>query len=263
MENSNATSQVVLGDHLSYREGPIGNKLEQLVDDVLEIRPISRILAESFIDSAKKGVLPFMRNHDVNFNLGGVYAVKRSLLKDICDLMNDSKATYLTFSFVQIDPRDSRLRLTPYSENKMMYMVASLQTEGKNIMDGHNYLIINANQDLSLKDLKISDESLRGLNDFYLKNGHQILTDYLGRENTLYISYHIVDLTETLSKDDSETFTINLCEISDVKKVIFENNLGDRFREDQYKKHFETHEKQMTLVFSTDEGYYDMGSLYP
>lgn len=263
MENSNATSQVILDDHLAYREGPIGNKLEQLVDDVLEIRPISRILAESFIDSAKKGVLPFMQNHDMNFNLGGVYAVKRSLLKDICDLMNDSKATYLTFSFVQIDPRDSRLRLTPYSENKMMYMVASLQTEGKNTMDGHNYLIINANQDLSLKDLKISDENLRGLNDFYLKNGHQILTDYLGRENTLYISYHIVDLTETLSKDDSETFTINLCEISDVKKVIFENNLGDRFREDQYKKHFETHEKQMTLVFSTDEGYYDMGSLYP
>ncbi|MGV2452550.1 UNVERIFIED_CONTAM: hypothetical protein POZ17_20265 [Ralstonia mannitolilytica] len=263
MENSNATSQVVLDGNLAYREGPIGNKLEQLVEDVSEMRPISHILAESFIDSAKKGVLPFMQNREVNFNLGGIYAVKHSLLKDICEIMKDIKATYLTFTFVQIDPRDSRLRLTPYSENKMIYMVASLQTEGKNTIDEHNYLIINANQDLSLKDLKISDENVKALNDFYLKNGHQVLTNYLGRNNTFYISYHIVDLIDTLSKDDSETFIINLCEISDVKKVVFENNLGDKFREDQYKRHFETHEKQMTLVFSTDEGYYDMGSLYP
>jgi hypothetical protein len=142
-------------------------------------------------------------------------------------------------------------------------MVASLQTQDKNTIDGNNYLIINASQDLTLKDLKISNESLKGLNDFYLENGHRVLTNYLGRNNTFYISYHIVDLIDTLSKDGSDTFIINLCEISDVKKVIFENNLGDRFREDQYKKHFETHEKQMTLVFSTEKGYYDMGSLYP
>lgn len=261
MENSNATSQAIL-DHLSYREGPIGNKLEQLVDG-LEMMPISRILAESFIDNAKKGVLPFMQSQNVNFNIGGIYAVKHSLLQDICKIMKEIKATYLTFTFVQIDPQDTRLRLTPYSENRMMYMAASLQTQEKNTIDENNYLIINANQDFSLKDLKISDESLRELNDFYLKNGHQVLTNYLGRDNTLYISYHIVDLIDTLSKDRSDTFIINLCEISDVKKVIFENNLGDRFREEQYKKHFETHEKQMTLVFNTDEGYYDMGSLYP
>lgn len=261
MENSNATSQV-LDDHLAYREGPIGNKLEQLVDG-LEMLPISRILAESFIDSARKGVLPFMQNQNVNFNLGGIYAVQHSLLQDICEIMKEIRATYLTFTFVQIDPQDARLRLTPYSENRMMYMVASLQTQEKNTIDENNYLIINANQDLSLKDLKISDESLRELNDFYLKNGHRVLNNYLGRNNTFYISYHIVDLIDTLSKDRSDTFIINLCEISDVKKVIFENNLGDRFREDQYKKHFETHEKQMTLVFNTDQGYYDMGSLYP
>lgn len=261
MENSNATSQV-LDDHLAYREGPIGNKLEQLVDG-LEMMPISRILAESFIDNAKKGVLPFMQNQNVNFNIGGIYAVKHSLLQDICEIMKEIKATYLTFTFVQIDPQDTRLRLTPYSENRMMYMVASLQTQEKNTIDENNYLIINANQDLSLKDLKISDESLRELNDFYLNNGHRVLNNYLGRSNTFYINYHIVDLIDTLSKDRSDTFIINLCEISDVKKVIFENNLGDRFREDQYKKHFETHEKQMTLVFNTDQGYYDMGSLYP
>ncbi|MDR6488766.1 hypothetical protein J2799_003301 [Chryseobacterium vietnamense] len=263
MENSNATSQVIPDDNLTYREGPIGNKLEQLVEDVSEIRPISHILAKSFIDSAKKGVLLFMQNQNVNFNLGGIYAVEHSLMKNICDLMNDIKATYLTFTFVQIDPQDSRLRLTPYSENKVIYMVASLQTEGKNTIDEHNYLIINANHDFSLKDLKISDENVKALYDFYLQNAHQVLTNYLGRNNTHYISYHIVDLIDTLSKDRSDTFIINLCEISDVKKVIFENNLGDKFREDQYKKHFETHEKQMTLVFSTDKGYYDMGSLYP
>lgn len=261
MENSNPTSQV-LDDHLAYREGPIGNKLEQLVDG-LEMLPISRILAESFIDSARKGVLPFMQNQNVNFNLGGIYAVQHSLLQDICEIMKEIRATYLTFTFVQIDPQDVRLRLTPYSENRMMYMVASLQTQEKNTIDENNYLIINANQDLTLKDLKISNESLRELNDFYLNNGHRVLNNYLGRNNTFYISYHIVDLIDTLSKDRSDTFIINLCEISDVKKVIFENNLGDRFREDQYKKHFETHEKQMTLVFNTDQGYYDMGSLYP
>ncbi|MCD9618561.1 hypothetical protein [Chryseobacterium gleum] len=261
MENSNATSQV-LDDHLAYREGPIGNKLEQLVDG-LEMLPISRILAESFIDSARKGVLPFMQNQNVNFNLGGIYAVQHSLLQDICEIMKEIRATYLTFTFVQIDPHDVRLRLTPYSENRMMYMVASLQTQEKNTIDENNYLIINANQDLTLKDLKISNESLRELNDFYLNNGHRVLNNYLGRNNTFYISYHIVDLIDTLSKDRSDTFIINLCEISDVKKVIFENNLGDRFREDQYKKHFENHEKQMTLVFNTDQGYYDMGSLYP
>ncbi|WP_426480956.1 hypothetical protein [Chryseobacterium sp. R2ACT005] len=262
MENFNATSQEVLDDNLSYREGPIGNKLDQLVDGE-EMLPISCILAESFIDSAKKGVLAFMQNQDVNFNLGGIYAVKHSLLKDICEIMNEIKATYLTFTFVQIDPQDSRIRLTPYSENRVIYMVASLQTQDKNTIDGNNYLLINSNQDLTLKDLKISNESLKELIDFYLENGHRVLTDYLGRNNTFYISYHIVDLIDTLSKDTNDTFIINLCEISDVKKVIFENNLGDRFREDQYKKHFETHEKQMTLVFSTEKGYYDMGSLYP
>ncbi|MBP1166052.1 hypothetical protein JOE44_002936 [Chryseobacterium sp. PvR013] len=262
MENLNATSQEVLEDKLSYREGPIGNKLDQLVEGV-EMLPISRILAESFMDSAKKGVLPFMQTHDINFNLGGIYAVKHSLLKDVCEIMNEIKATYLTFTFVQIDPQDSRVRLTPYSENKVIYMVASLQTQGKNTIDENNYLIINSNQDLTLKELKISNQNLKELNDFYLEDGHRVLTDYLGRNNTFYISYHIVDLIDTLSKDGSDTFIINLCEISDVKKVILENNLGDRFREDQYKKHFETHEKQMTLVFSTDEGYYDMGSLYP
>lgn len=262
MENLNATSQEVLDDNLSYREGPIGNKLDLLVDG-MEMLPISRILAESFIDSAKKGVLSFMQTQDVNFNLGGIYAVKHSLLEDVCEIMNEIKATYLTFTFVQIDPQDARLRLTPYSENKVIYMVASLQTEGKKTIDEHNYLIINSNQDLTLKELKISDENLKELNDFYLENGHRVLTDYLGRNNTFYISYHIVDLIDTLSKDGNDTFIINLCEISDVKKVILENSLGDKFREDQYKKHFETHEKQMTLVFSTDKGYYDMGSLYP
>lgn len=262
MENLNQTNQEVLDDNLSYREGPIGNKLEQLVDGS-EMMPISEILAKSFISSAQKGVLQFMENEDVNFNVGGIYAVKHSLLKDICEIMKEIKATYLTFTFVQIDPQDYRLRLTPYSENRMIYMVASLQTQGKNTIDENNYFIINVNQELSLSELKISNGSLKGFTDFYLDNGHKVLTNYLGRNNTWYISYHIVDLINTLSKDVSDTFIINLCEISDVKKVIFENNLGDRFLEDQYKKHFETHEKQMTLVFSTEKGYYDMGSLYP
>ncbi|MEN5309567.1 hypothetical protein ABE425_18855 [Chryseobacterium cucumeris] len=262
MENLNQTNQEVLDDNLSYREGPIGNKLEQLVDGS-EMMPISEILAKSFISSAQKGVLEFMENQDVNFNVGGIYAVKYSLLKDICEIMKEIKATYLTFTFVQIDPQDYRVRLTPYSENRMIYMVASLQTQGKNTIDENNYFIINVNQELSLSELKISNGSLKVFTDFYLENGHKVLTNYLGRNNTWYISYHIVDLIDTLSKDVSDTFIINLCEISDVKKVIFENNLGDRFLEDQYKKHFETHEKQMTLVFSTEKGYYDMGSLYP
>ncbi len=262
MENLNQTNQEVLDDNLSYREGPIGNKLEQLVDGS-ELISISEILAKSFINSAQKGVLQFMENQDVNFNVGGIYAVKHSLLKDICEIMQEIKATYLTFTFVQIDPQDYRVRLTPYSENRMIYMVASLQTQGKNTIGENNYFIINANQELSLSELKISNGNLKGFKDLYLENGHRVLTNYLGRNNTYYISYHIVDLIDTLSKDVSDTFIINLCEISDVKKVIFENNLGDRFLEDQYKKHFETHEKQMTLVFSTEKGYYDMGSLYP
>ncbi|MET3035079.1 hypothetical protein ABXT08_03155 [Chryseobacterium sp. NRRL B-14859] len=262
MENLNETNQEGILETMLYPEGPIGNKFEQLVDGV-EILPISRIVAESFIDNGKKGVLPFMKSQNINFNFDGIYEVKHSLLESICQLMGEIQATYLTFTFVQINPLDSRLKLKPYSENKMMYMVASLQTQDKKTIDENNYLIINANQNLSLQDLKISNESLNGFKDFYLRNGHKVVTNYLGRNNTFYISYHIVDLIDTLSKDVCDKFIINLCEISDVKKVIFENNLGDRFLQDQYKKYFEAREKQMTLVFSTDKGYYDMGSLYP
>ncbi|QIY91283.1 hypothetical protein [Chryseobacterium gallinarum] len=261
MENLNETNQTAIIETMLYN-GPIGNKFEQLVEGV-EFTPISRIIAESFIDNAKRGTLSFLKAQNVNFNLGGIYEMKYSLLKDICKVMEEIQATYLTFTFVQIDPRDQRLQCKPYSENKMMYMIASLQTQSKETIKENNYLIINVKQDLSLGDLKISDEDLNGFRESYLKNGHLLLTDYLKNNNTLYISYHIVDLLDTLSKDVCEQFIINLCEISDVKKVIFENNLGDRLLQDQYKKFFETREKQMTLVFSTDKGYYDMGSLYP
>ncbi|REC49115.1 hypothetical protein [Chryseobacterium pennipullorum] len=258
MENLNQTSQEVVQDTLPYTEGPIGNKLD-LIDGV-EITPISQKLAESFMATAKTGSLSFLKDHQVNFNRDGKYEVSRSMLDNMCQMMKDIKATYLTFNFVQIDPKDSRIKLNPYSEGKMIYMVASLQTSDKETIDGNNYLIMNADLNLSIKDLKISDQSLKDLSKLYRDHGHKVLTKYSNKENTICISYHIVDLINTLSKDPCEKFKVNLCEITDVQNVVSDTS---RLRWDRYRRFFETREKQMTLVFTTDTGYYDMGSLYP
>lgn len=262
MENFNETNQETINGTMTYTEGPIGNKLENLLGGQ-ELIGVAKILAESFINKAKKGMLPFMRNNNFNFNNGGAYEVSYALLDNIRELMVENKATYLTFTFVEISPKDSRLKVTPYSDESMMYMIASLETEEKKAIGEQNYLIINANQQLSLKDLKISDKDFEDLKKIYEEHGKRIMDAYFGNKtNTVSISYHIVDLIDTLHKEPSNKFIVNLSEISDVKKLVAEERLGT-IKEAQYRAHFESHLDQMTLVFKGNDNYYDMGSLYP
>lgn len=262
MENFNETNQEVAIGTTSYTEGPIGNKLENLFEGE-ELIGVATALAESFINKAKKGMLPFMRNHNFNFNNGGVYEVSYALLDNIRELMEENQATFLTFTFVEISPKDSRLEVTPYSDGNMMYMIASLKTAGKKTIGEHNYLIINANQQLSLKDLKISNKDFEDLKENYEGHGGLIMNAYFGNQtNTVSISYHIVDLIDTLHKEPCNKFIVNLSEISDIKKLVAENRLS-AIKEAQYKAHFESHLNQMTLVFNGNNNYYDMGSLYP
>lgn len=262
MENFTETNQEIVNGTMTYAEGPIGNKFENLLEGQ-ELIGIAAALAESFINKAKKDMLPFMRSHDLNFNKEGIYEVSYSLLDNVRELMEENEATYLTFTFVEISPNNPRLQVTPYSEAGMIYMIASLQTQDKTTIGEHNYLIINANQQLSLKDLKISNKDFEDLKITYKEHGRLIMDAYFrGKTNTLSISYHIVDLIDTLHKESCNKFIVNLSTISDVKKLVAKERLGT-IKEAQYRAHFESHLDQMTLVFKGNNNYYDMGSLYP
>ncbi len=263
MENLNKTMSEVINKEITYQDGKIGNKLENLFN-LIPLIPIHKIIAESFFDNARIGMLPFIASQNINFNDGGIYEVSYSSLNEICEIMGSIQATFLTFTFVEIDPSDQRLQVSPYSQSEMIYMVASLQTIKERTIDENNYLLVNANPNFPLEELKISDEELEIFRSKFQCNGHIILNNYFKKENTRTIRYHLDDLKDTLANDISEKYTIHLCQISNVMKIISDHNLHDVLNEDQYREHFQAREKQMTLIFTTDnEGYYDMGSLRP
>ncbi|MEN4761453.1 hypothetical protein ABEG63_14030 [Chryseobacterium sp. C39-AII1] len=262
MENLNATMSQVINNEITYEDGRIGNKLENLFNAIPLIN-IHKIIAESFFDNARIGVFPFMASQNINFNNGGLYEVSYSYLNEICEIMEAIKATFLTFTFVEIDSNDQRLRVSPYSQKEMIYMVASLQNKNERTIDENNYLLVNANPNFPLETLKISDEELEVFRSKFQSNGHIVLNKYFKKENTRTISYHIKDLRTTLAKDTCEKYIIHLCQISNVMKIISDHNLRDILNEDQYREHFQGREKQITLVFTTDTEYYDMGGLRP
>lgn len=130
----------------------------------------------------------------------------------------------------------------------MIYMVASLQAINERTIDENNYLLVNANPNLSLESLKISDEELEAFRSKFQCNGHMVLNRYFRKENTRTIHYHIEDLKHTLATDPYEKYTIHLCQISNVMKIISDHNLCNVLDENQYREHFQGREKQMTLV---------------
>jgi hypothetical protein len=265
MENVNTTDQETTNEIISHPEGRVGNKLLSIFKAVPFI-PIHKIIAESFFSNAETGILPVMVKENINFNTDGIYNVNRSRLVEICEIMEKIKAIYLTFTFVEIDTTNHRLQVTPYiqhTQSKMIYMIASLQTNNERTIDDNNYLLINSKENIGLENLKISDEDMEGFRSVFQCNGHKVWNTYFNKENTRTISYHIADLKETLQEDLSEKYTVHLCEISDVKKIIIDNNLGDELDEVLYNEFFALRERQITLVFTTDKGYYDMGSLRP
>lgn len=262
MQDLDITQQKIKGASANDQKGPVGNKLSNLFIGS-PIVPIHHVIAESFFKNAEKGILSCMKNNNINFNRAGLYELDRSKLLQICDTMTKINAVYLTFTFVEINPKDERLQAMSASHENMVYMIASLQTKGERTIEGHNYFIVNSKDDLAIDSLRITDEELEKARSVFQCSGHKVWNTYFKKENTRTVSYHISDLINTLTVDHNEKYTVHLCEISNVKKVIAENNIQNEVNEEVYNEFFKSRERQVTLVFTTGKDYYDMGSLRP
>lgn len=261
-------SNVELSANALVQVSRIGNKFYTLFRGNPLDGNIHKVVAESFINKAKTGVLQFLKDEDLNFNEDGLYKVKYSLLQSIYLLMNKIKAKYLKFSLIEIDKSNHPVvTLTPhFNRNKLIYIVVSLQDGNEKTINENNYLIINAGQNVLLDDLKISDNDLNGFQNIYQQEYLVKLNDYFSYKgnqgNTTSIYYHIGDLEDMLNNKCDE-YEIYLCEISNVMKVITDNGLEEELNDTVYKQHFELRENQITLIAHSDDTYFDMGSLRP
>ncbi|MBV8324832.1 hypothetical protein [Chryseobacterium sp.] len=244
--------------------GPIGNKFEKLIVGP-EFIGIEGIIAESFITSAKNGMLQLLDLANLNFNKDGVYEVEYSVLESLLELMLDIKATYLKFSLVEIDRRKYNLNLNPhFNEDNLIYLAVSLEDKNEVTIDEHNYLLFSTSDQLN--NLRISNSTLDLYKEAYLQKYLPTLNKYFSNNNlgsnTMTISYHIHDLENMISRI-SKKYLVYLCEISDVMAIIRANSL--KVSQLVYRTYYQFRIKQLTIVFySVDDGkYYDMGSLYP
>lgn len=265
MSNLNETNQETNVESTVYQNGPIGNKFSQLVDGH-PLYPIDRIVAESFIENSKNGMLPFLNKNSVNYNSNGIYQISCNLLREICEIMEDNNAVKLNFTLVEVDSNHSKLDVNPRITGGMIYMVASLQSNSEQTIAENNYLIMNAKSNQTLDDLKISDQVFLEYKNLYDNGDGLKLKQYFSGpsgENTNSVIYDIADLKDTLGKVTSPSFDVHICEISDVLAIIEDNNLGGQLNVALYKKHFESRVRQLTLVFDSGTEFYDMGSLRP
>ncbi|MCX8532096.1 hypothetical protein [Chryseobacterium luquanense] len=265
MSNLNDSNHETNVEKTSHQKRPIGNKFSQLVDGH-PLLPIDCIVAESFIEKAKNGMLPFLNKNFVNYNSNGVYQVNCNLLREICEVMEENNAVKLNFTLVEIDSNHPKLDVNPRITGGMIYMVASLQSNNEQTIAENNYLIMNAKSDQTLDDLKISDQVFSEYKNLY-DNGYDLkLKQYFSSpsgENTNSVVYDIADLKDTLGKVTSSKFDVHMCEVSDVLAIIEENNLGDQLNVALYEEHFASRVRQLTLVFDSGTDFYDMGSLRP
>ncbi|MCX8525181.1 hypothetical protein OF897_14770 [Chryseobacterium formosus] len=267
MSSLNEINQEGKVENKNYAKGPIGNKLDHLVD-VNPIGGINTIIAKSFIDNANNGMLPFLNENNINYNNDGIYEVSCDLLREICEMMEDNNAVNLNFTLVEIPSNDSRLDVNPMTSGKMIYMVASLQTIDEKNIPELNYLIMNAKSDQSLEELKITDTEFLMYKEVFDNSSSSKLKEYFpgpysSKKNTCSVFYNIEDIKDTLAKVNTLKFNVYMCEISDVLAIIEENNLGDQLNVALYEEHFESRVKQLTMVFESGADYYDMGSLRP
>lgn len=267
MSNLNETNQETSVEKANHQKGPIGNKFSQLVDGH-PICPIDRIVAESFIENAKIGMLPFLNKNSVNYNSNGIYKVNCNLLREICEIMEENNAVKLNFTLVEIDSNHPKLDVNPRMNSGMIYMVASLQSNNEQTIAENNYLIMNAKSNQTLEDLKITDQQFLEYKNLYDSGDALTLKEYFPglasvKKNTNSVIYDIEDMKETLEKVTSPNFDVHMCEISDVLAIIEENNLGGQLNVELYEEHFASRVRQLTLVFDSGTNFYDMGSLRP
>lgn len=267
MQNLNK-SDLEFSNEPLIQDPRVGNKFYTLFRGEPLDGNIHKVIAKSFIDKARTGVLQFLEDNNLNFNEGGLYQVKYSLLQSIYLLMDSIGAKYLKFSFVEIDKSSYPVTLTPHfsGNDELIYIVVSLQDRNEVTIEENNYLIINSNINLALEDLKISDYDLDVFQNNYRQNYLKKLDQYFSynsnQGNTTAIYYYIGDLEDMLNNKCDE-YEIYLCEISNVLDIISTNGLEDELNEMVYERHFASRENQITLVAHSDDTYFDMGSLRP
>lgn len=270
MKNSHETNQETV-QQKANTGGPVGNKLENLIDGGVLVDGIDKEVAESFIScaNATNGLLPFLQTRSVDFNNEGIYKLKYSLLKEVYNLMKSLGAKYLNFSFVEINPKHENLDLESYAgSNSMIYMITTLKRDEDNHFENQHYLLLNAKDSHSLSDQNMTDQEKFPLENKFFKKSYDIFKEYymyINNENTQSIDYHIDDIKETLDKEEGkcDVFIVHLCQISNVAEVI-KDIIPTAHPSSTYETHFKNREKQTTLVFhGSEDNYYDMGSLRP
>lgn len=246
----------------------IGNKLDILFDSTksLLVGNIHKIVATSFIDQAKKGTLMILQNNDLNFNKRGEYKIAYAMLDSLYLKMTGIKSEYVRFSFVEIDKTKHPLELDTYSpaNNTLIYIAISLQDRSNKTIDEHNYFVMNADKNVMLEDLKISNSELLDFQNNYEKNYLNVLNKYFshnGRGNTQTIDYHIGDIEDLLNNNKGVDYTVHLAEITDIHVLGRLNNL--EINENVYNEHFKGREKQLTMILVSEDDFFDMGSLQP
>ncbi|KQT22857.1 hypothetical protein ASG22_13990 [Chryseobacterium sp. Leaf405] len=267
MNNLNEPKEIVPKLSENYLSGPIGNKLVEIIEEHPLTKFIDELMAKSFIKHAKDGMFPILLKNNVNFNVDGIYEMEYSLLQDICTKMDEIGADNLVFTFVEVDQDNEFLEMNTVGNGNILYAVASLVKGNKIVENEYNYLVINVKKGLTLDNLNITYADKKKLRDSYIKYSHKILKDYfsINGKNTQFIYYHIDDIKKTLVDENGrcDTFKVYLCEISDVEKVISEYDSSLTIRPEVYREHFQFRERQMTLVFNSEDRYYDMGGLRP
>lgn len=268
MNDLEKTKQTVPAiDENKYLSKPVGNKLKNIIIDHSFFDYIDEVMAKSFINNAEKGTLNLLLQNKLNFNAEGIYELSYSLLDDLYKRMKETGADHLVFTFAEIEPDNNCLEMHPVGHGNILYAIVSLLKGEEPVTDTDHYAVLNAKQGQTLESLKISQEDQKKYYCSYKNNSHIILKNYFSIEdqNTQCIYYHIGDVKETLEKEKERcnAFKVFLCEISDVKKVISDFSSSLRIDPETYLKYFAQRERQMTLVFNSDERYYDMGSLRP
>lgn len=260
MRNLNETNRDVLNDPR------IGNKFYTLIESYSLEGNIHRAVAESFMQQARIGTLNTLINNNLNFNQNGVYEIDYSYLNLLYTLMTGD-ITYLRFSFVVIDKSNFPLQLNPQisSENTLLYLAVSLQDDNHVTIGEHNYLVVNANLNEPINNLKITDSDFSNYQAFYQDSYLNVLNTYFSYNgvegNTQYIDYHISDLEDILNNDYRDKYQIHLSEITNIEELVQSGNI--LINMNVYNRHFKDREKQLTLVFTSDDDFFDMGSLRP